>query len=138
MPGTVVRDAIAANLLDGVALTGTGAVTGPVTEVVWPQDVAFAFETATVGGTNPTAQITIEGADNAAFDSGVVRVVAFPVTTGSAASQSDEQYQVTTYVDKRYVRAVLTKGGTSPDYTGATLKAVLPHDRRVRATTSAN
>lgn len=141
MPGTVVRDALAPNLLAGLDLDSTGSETGDSVDLSWPKDVAFVLETGTVTGTNPTIQVTIEGSDTSDFSASgnnKVSVVAFPVSTGTNTAQSNKQYQVTTYVGKRYVRAVVTLGGTSPDYSNATLRAVLPHDRRVRATTSAN
>jgi hypothetical protein len=139
MPGTVVRDALAPDLLDGLDLDDAGTETGSSVELVWPAEVAFALETGTVTGTSPSITVTIQGSDLANFaaqGANVVTVGSFGTTSGTAASQSDRQYTFSTYVDKRYVRAVAVVGGTTPDYSGSTLKAVGPHDRRVRSSTT--
>ena len=109
MPGTVVRDALAPNLA-----TGTH-------ELSWTGEVQFVLE-----GTSSTSGygLTVQGADDAAMSVNVVDVAHF-VGVGA-----NETAQITTYLDKRYVK-ISGATGTSGS---ATLTAVLPHDRRVRNT----
>jgi hypothetical protein len=136
MPGTLAQDAIAPNLAAGATLNSAGTTNGDIWESTFPHNVRFELDTATVTGTTPTLLVEIRGADNAAFNSGVVSFGAFPVTSGTAASQSDIVRYFDTYVDKRYVRAVVTVGGTNPVYTGTTVTPRQPHDRRRRADTA--
>lgn len=110
MPGTVVRDALAPDLIaDGIV------------ELAWTGEVQFLLEG---DGSTSGYGVTVQGADNAAFDENVVDIVHF---TGVGAS---ETAQITTYLDKRYVQI----SGATGTAGGATLTPVLPHDRRVRAT----
>lgn len=128
MPGTVVRDANATNLLTGATLNAAGTTTSTAVELGWPGDVQFVFTSGTVTGTSPTATIEIQGCETSDFSTADV------VTLGtvSNANASNATYAVTTYCDSRYVRCSVVLGGTSPVYTGSTLYAVPPHDRRVR------
>lgn len=113
MPGTVVRDAIANDLIaDGVV------------ELGWTGDVQFVLES---DGSTLNYNVTVQGADNAAFDENVVDICHFVDVDAS------ETVQLTTYLDKRYVQIANASGTVG----GATLTPVLPHDRRVRATTTA-
>lgn len=113
MPGTVVRDALAPDL-----------ITDGVVELAWTGDVQFLLEG---NGSTSGYGVTVQGADNAAFDEGVVDICHF-VGAGADAVQS-----ITTYVDKRYVQIAGATGTAGV----VTLTPVLPHDRRVRATTTA-
>ena len=129
MPGTVVRDALEVDLLDGLTLTGTGTVTGSAWEASsWAGDVQFVAETGTVTGTNPTMEVTIQGCETSDFSTDPV------VEYGTISIENDDDAELgfTTYVDSKYVRAVAVKGGTSPVYTGTTVKVVQPHYHRVR------
>lgn len=128
MPGTVVRDALETDLLDGLTLTGTGTVTGTAYEALWPAEVTFVCETGTVTGTTPTMVIEIQGCETSDFTTDDV------VTLGtiSLGDNDDATYGFTTRVDAKYVRAVAVKGGTSPVYTGTTVKIVQPHYKRQR------
>lgn len=128
MPGTVVRDALETDLLDGLTLTGTGTVTGTAFEALWPEEVTFLAETGTVTGTSPTMEIVIQGCESEDFSSSDV------VELGriQLGDDDDAERGFTTRVDAKYVRAVATKGGTSPVYTGTTVTVVQPHYHRVR------
>lgn len=129
MPGTVVRDAIEVDLLDGLTLTGTGTVTGTAWEASsWAGDVQFLAETGTVTGTTPTMEVTIEGCETSDFSTDPV--VQYGVI--SLADDDNASLGFTTFVNSKYVRAVAVKGGTSPVYTGTTVKVVQPHYLRVR------
>jgi hypothetical protein len=109
MPGTVVRDALAPDLIDD-----------GIVELSWTGEIQFVLEG---DGSTSGYSVTVQGADNAAFDSNVVDIVHF---TGVGAS---ETHQITTYLDKRYVRVAAAAGTAG----GVTLTPVLPHDRRVRS-----
>jgi len=137
MPGTVVRDAQATELFAGATLNAAGTTNGTAKEVVWPEDVQFTLETGTVTGTSPTIQVTIQGADDSGFTVNVVKIAAFPVSSGTAGAQTSQTWRLTTYVGKRYIRAIVTLAGTSPVYTGSTLKVEQPHLGRTNATTTA-
>lgn len=128
MPGSVVRDALATDLLSGLTLTGTGTVTGTAMEIGWPGKVQFVATTGTVTGTTPTLSIDIQGCETSDFSTDPV------VTLGtiSFGDEDDTDHAIVVDVDAKYVRAVATKGGTSPVYTGTTVYPVPAYDRRVR------
>jgi hypothetical protein len=128
MPGTVVRDALETDLLSGLTLTGTGTVTGTASEVLWPCEVTFLAETGTVTGTTPTMEIIIQGCETSDFSTAAV----VELGTIHLADDDDASISFTTKVDAKYVRAVATKAGTSPVYTGTTVKIVQPHYHRQR------
>jgi alpha-D-ribose 1-methylphosphonate 5-phosphate C-P lyase len=134
MPGTVVRDALEANLLTGATLNAAGTTNGTAVEVLWPGDVQFYLTTATVTGSSPTMTVLIQGADDSGFTTNVVDIGAF-----DAVGDEDNAVKQlgSLFVDKRYVRARVALAGTSPVYTGSTVTMVPPHDRRVRATSTA-
>jgi hypothetical protein len=136
MPGTLVRDALAPNLLAGATLDAAGSTNSTVVQLDKPEDVTFVLETATVSGTNPTITLTVQGSDVAGFGSGVVTFGTLAITTGNAAAQSDVIKQITTYVNKRYVRVTVALGGTNPDYSDATLTPRQKHDRRTATSTA--
>jgi hypothetical protein len=130
MPGTVVRDSLAVDLLDDVDLTDEGAAqNGTAWEALWPGLVQFTLEIASVTGSTPTLVIDIQGCETSNFSTADV------VTLGTISAGDEADGTVlglTTYVDSKYVRAVADVSGTTVVYT-ATLKPVLPHDRRKRA-----
>lgn len=129
MPGTVVRDALAVDLLADVDLADEAAAQdGTAWEALWPGDVQFVLEIATVTGSTPTLVIEIQGCETEDFSTDAV----VTLTTISAGDEADGTVlAATTYVDAKYVRAVADVSGTTVVYT-ATLTPVLPHDRRVR------
>jgi hypothetical protein len=135
MPGTLVRDALAPNILTGATLNAAGSTNGTIVEVVSPRDIAFILETGTVTGTTPTLTLTIQGSDSATFASGVVTYATI-VLTGTTGAQSNTVRQVQAYAALRYLRATVVLGGTSPVYTGSTLTPRQEHDRRTKATTA--
>ncbi len=139
MPGTVVRDALGANLAAGATLTAAATVTGTVVEINSPQDIAIELATGTVASTGNSATLSVEiqSADNLAFNSGVVSHGRFAALSGTDAAQSNVTRLLSVVIQKRYARATLVIGGTSPSYAGTTIKPVLPNDRRVAATTTA-
>lgn len=129
MPGTVVRDALETDLLADVDLEDEGAAqNGTALEILWPCNVQFLLEIASVTGTSPTLDITVQGSENSDFSTEDV-VTLGTITAGDEAD--DTNLGFTTYVDSKYVRAVADVGGTTVVYT-ATLKAVQPHYLRVR------
>lgn len=126
MPGTHVRDALETDLLDGVDLATDGSDTGDAVEILWPGDVQFILETGTVSGTN---NVVIQGCETSDFTTAdVVRLGRIDVV----ANDDDATLGFETFVDARYVRAVVTIG-TSGDMTGSTLKVVPKHYKRTRS-----
>jgi hypothetical protein len=129
MPGTVVRDALATDLLADVDLADEGvAQNGTAEEVLWPRDVQFVLEIATVTGTTPTLVVTVQGCETSDFSTDPV-VTLGTITAGDEADGTVLGFS--TYVDSKYVRAVADVGGTTVVY-DATLTVVPKHDRRVR------
>ena len=132
MPGTVVRDALAVDLLADVDLTDEGAAqNGTAWEALWPKNIQFTLEIASVTGTTPTLVIDIEGSENSDFTTEPV-VTLGTITAGDEADGTDLGFEA--YVNSRYVRAVADVGGTTVVYT-ATLIGVPAHDREVRGAT---
>lgn len=129
MPGTVVRDANAVDLLADVDLADEGAAqNGTAWEALWPGYVQFVLEIASVTGTTPTLDLTIQGCETSDFSTDPVVFIG----TFSVGDEADNtSFGQTMYVNSKYVRAVADVGGTTVVYT-ATLKPVLPHDREVR------
>jgi hypothetical protein len=138
MPGTVVRDSLGPaggtrNIITGATLNAAGTTNSTVVEVGWPGEVQFYLTTATVTGTSPTLRVLVQGADDSGFSVNAVDIASFD----TVGDEDNVVKQLTTYVDKRYIRLSVTVGGTTPVYTGTTCEIVLPHDRRVRATSTA-
>ncbi len=131
MPGTVVRDTLAPNLASGATLNAAGSTNGTAYEIGWVGDVQFELVAATATGTTPTLDVTIQGADDSGFTSNVVTLGRFSQSSAVGTKQ------LNCYVGKRYVRAVVVLGGTTPSFAGSTITPVPKHDRRVRATTTA-
>ena len=139
MPGTLVRDSLAVEVIAGATLNAAGTTNGTVKEIANPEWVSFQLVTpATITSTGNSATLNVElkGADNAAFDSGVVSYGRFAALSGTDDSQENLTRVLDAYVDKRYVRATVILGGTAPVYTGLTCHVRQPHDRRTRSTTA--
>jgi len=139
MPGTVVRDALAANLASGSTLNAAGTTNGTAVDLHWSHEVVFELVTSTVTSTSDSATLNVEikGADDSGFTVNVVSFGRFAALSGTDAAQSNVTRQLRAFAQKRYVRATVIVGGTAPVYTGTTIKALLPNDRRVAATTTA-
>jgi hypothetical protein len=129
MPGTVVRDAEAPNLLAGVTTTTTAGANqaGTAYEAGWSRDTQFVLNVTAKGGTTPNLTVDIQGSETSAFNSKVVTLAT--ITAVDPATPST--FSAETFVDSRFVRAVSTVTGTSGTVT-ATLTPVPKHDRRVR------
>lgn len=129
MPGSVVRDALATDLLADVNLDDEGAAqNGTAHEIGWSGLTQFVLEIATVTGTTPTMTIDIQGCETSDFSTD-------PVVTLGTISVGDEAdgtaFAVVCDVQSKYVRAVADVSGTTVVYT-ATLKPVPARDRYVR------
>ena len=130
MPGTVVRDSLAPNLLAGVTTTTAGgAANGPVWEALWPGQVQFALNVATATGTTPTGTFTIQGCETSDFSTDDVVSYGTIVAVDPADAST---FGLTTHIDSKYVRVASVVTGTTGIFTTTTLTPVLPHDRRVR------
>lgn len=132
MPGTLVHDANAENLVDPAADPGTGSVTrtatttGTGSELGRPGRVRVRLKVGTVSGTLPTCDVELEASDSSTFASGVVSLGKFDqVTAGSVTRflEADVQH--------KFVRAVATIGGTSPSFV-LTVSAEIPYFRRTK------
>jgi hypothetical protein len=132
MPGTVVRDSIAPNLLNGVTLTTAAGANqaGTAWEASWPGEVQFTVVLAGKAGTTPVITVRFEGCETSDFSTADV-VSLGQVTSTDAAN--GVTLGLTSYVNSKFVRAVSTVTGTSGAYTGTTATPVLPHDRRTRS-----
>ncbi|HKZ20290.1 MAG TPA: hypothetical protein VJQ57_09285 [Acidimicrobiia bacterium] len=133
MPGTLVRDSNATNLLTGSTLNAAGTTTSTAVQIDKPGEIQFVLTTGTVTGTSPTGDFEVKGADDSGMSTNVVSYGRF--------SQRDTTDGVTKYlrarVDSKYVQVTVILGGTNPVFTGSTLYARMPNDRRTQITTSA-
>jgi hypothetical protein len=117
--GTYLADANADNLLAGSTLNAAGTTTGTIVQVNWPGDVKLVLTTSTVTGSTPTLNILIEGDETADFSGTTTRSYG---RFGAVAAESNATHEMNAYIDSKYVRATVIAGGTSPVYTGSTLK----------------
>lgn len=125
--GTYVQDANSANLLAGSTLNAAGTTNGTIVQVDRPGDIFAVLETSTVTGTTPTISIVVQGSDDSGFASGVVEYGTIRIVTGAAAAQTNVRKHIDIIAYKKYIRAVVTLGGTTPVYTGSTLKLQQEH-----------
>jgi hypothetical protein len=125
--GTYVQDANAANLLAGATISAAGTTNGTIVQVDRPGDIFAVLETGTVTGTSPTITVVVQGSDVSDFSSGVVEYGTVRIVTGAAAAQSNVRKHIDIIAYKKFVRANVTLGGTSPVYTGSTVKLQQEH-----------
>lgn len=130
MPGTVVRDALAPDLLSGVTTTTAAGANqaGTAWEAGWPEEVQFSLVITAKSGTTPLTVIDIQGSESATFADDVVTLGTITVLDPTVPAT----HGFSTHVNSRYVRAVSTVTGTTGTVT-ATLVPVLAHDRRTRS-----
>lgn len=130
MPGTVVRDSLAPNLLSGVTTTTAGgAANGPVWDASWPGEVQFNLTVASATGTVPTGTFTIQGCETSDFTTADVVSYGSIVAVDPADAST---FGLSTHIDSRYVRIASVVTGTTGIFVTAVLTPVLPNDRRVR------
>lgn len=125
--GTNNRDDDATNLLTGATLNAAGTTAATAVQVDRPGDVAFVLTTSTVTGTSPTLTVIITASDTSDFSDDVVTVATL---TSTGANEDNKTYGVNAKVYKKYVKAGVTVGGTSPVYTSSTLYITPPHYKR--------
>ncbi len=131
---TYATDATAPNLLAGATLNAAGTTNGSIVEVDWSRDTTFVLTTGTVTGTAPTLDITIQGSESSSFGAGTIVTIA---RFGQVAAASSTSFYLTSFVNSKYVRAVVAAGGTSPVYTGSTLVPQAKHYLRKRLNSAA-
>jgi hypothetical protein len=138
MPGTLVTDANAISLLQGVGLAAAATTTSTIVQLDRPGDVIFRLALGTVTGTSPTFKAVIQGCDTADFSTGSPVIVSYGTinSTGTGTAQSNTSHQISANVYHRYVRSIITIGGTSPVYTGATLTTQQEDYLRTRSATA--
>ncbi len=132
--GTYATDALAPNLLTGATINAAGTTNGTIVEVDWSQDTTFVLTTGTVTGTSPTLDIVIQGSESSTFGAGTIVTIA---RFGQVAATSSTSFYLTSFVNAKYIRAVVSVGGTSPVYTGSTLVPRAKHYLRSRLTSAA-
>lgn len=135
MPGSLVRDALAPQVLTGATLNAAGTTNGTVQEIDKPGDVRAVLTLGTVTGTSPTLGVELKGADDAAFSVNVVSFGQFAASSGGSQSNTTKVFDFR--CDKQYIRATVVAGGTSPVYTGSTCYIRQENDRRTPATDTA-
>jgi hypothetical protein len=124
MPGLFARDINAPALHTGVTLNAAGTTNGTPQRVDKPGAVEVEVATGTVGSTGNTATLLVrlQGSDDAAGSVNVVELGEFTVKSGTDAAQSNKTYRMQgVFVDKAFVRAIVTLGGTAPTYAGTTI-----------------
>lgn len=131
MPGSVVRDALEPDLLDGVTLTTAAGASqaGTAYEIGWTGPVQFVLTSAGKSGTTPSITVDIQGCETSDFSTD--DVVTLGTITGADLTNGTV-LGVHAHVNSRYVRAVSTVAGTSGVYTGSTVYAVPAADRVTR------
>ncbi|MEM9605899.1 MAG: hypothetical protein AAGA99_00665 [Actinomycetota bacterium] len=129
--GVQVNDATASNILTGATLNSAGTTQSTGVDLQWPRTVRFQLDTATVTGTSPTLDVTVQASSVSDFSSDVVDLGSFSQVTASSTSRD-----LQVYVPRQYVRAAVTVGGTSPVFTGSTLVAEDPFTRLATADTA--
>ena len=133
MPGTIMRDALASNLMLGATLT-IGTTNGTAVKVAKPGPCRATLTLGAVAGTNPTLQVTLQVADDLAFTVNVRKIDAFPVTTGTNAAQVGLVFVNPVEVWANYVRAIVVVGAADANYVGTTLYLRSAHDRETHTT----
>lgn len=139
MPGPLVRDALAPNLIAGATLNAAGTTASTIVDLsAEATDVSFEIDTATVTstGNSATLAVEVEVSTSPTFASDVVSLGRFDTLAGTDAAQSNVFRYLTVFVPKRYVRLQVTLGGTAPVYTGTTVSPRLKHYRRTNAQTA--
>jgi hypothetical protein len=111
MPGTYVTDAAAPTLLSG---TLTSTTTGTAVEAGYPCCVSAELSIGSVSGTSPTLDVELQASDVSNFASGVISLGRFAQKTTASANTKSYLHRI--LINKRYVRAVATVGGTSPSF----------------------
>ena len=123
MPGSLVRDDNAAQLLDGTALTTT--TVGSWVNAGHVHEVLCELVTGTVTGTTVVCTVDIELADDGSA-TGLTQLHSF-----TALTEADDAVTRTMplYVNQGWIRASATISGTTPSVP-VTVTLRLPHDHR--------
>lgn len=134
-PGTLVSDSLEVDLLSGIDIDNNLVLTsGSAVTVDRPGHVAFVLQLSAITGTTPTMRVDVQASDSSTFADDVVTVASLYT---SGATDDNKVYTANAYVAKKYVRASVLCTGTTPVYTGATLKTKQPHYFRGEDTTAA-
>jgi len=127
MPGTLVSDSLATDILAGATLNSAGTTQSTIVDIEWPRMIGVEIDTGTVTGTSPTLDVEIEGSDSSTFGSGVVTLTQLPTVGDDDDAVARGQVL---YCPYRYIRAQVVVGGTSPVFTGTAVTLVEPHFQR--------
>jgi hypothetical protein len=119
--GSFIRDTAAPDLAAGVTLNAAGTTNSTVATAAWPLEAAVEIRTGTVTGTSPTMTVVVQSSSSPTFASDVI-------SHGTVSLSGGSQSNVTRYLDiygsRKFMRAAVTLGGTSPVYTGTTIRVV--------------
>lgn len=124
MAGTFVADAGAFDLLAGATLNAAGTTNGTIRQVNDPCYVKFVLTTGTVTGTTPTLVVEIEGDQVADFSGTSTRSMFTFDTIGDNDNATFSSPPI--FIDSLYIRARVTVAGTTPVFTGTTVKMQAP------------
>ena len=130
MPGTLVTDSNAVNLLTGATLNAAGTTNSTAVEVAKPGRVRAHLKLSTVSstGNSATLMVEIEGCDTSDFSTDQVHsLAATRVIAGTDALLSNLDWYMDLRADYEFVRVVVTIGGTAPVFTGAKLTFEQPN-----------
>lgn len=119
--GTYIRDANAINLLTGATLNSAGTTTGTIQTINKPNKCRLEVLTSTVTGTSPTLSIKLQSSSTSDFSADVIDHGSLDF---SGSGQSNTAAYLDVDIKRKYVRASVTVGGTSPVYTSSTAKLV--------------
>jgi hypothetical protein len=123
-PGTLVRDAIAPELLDATITTSNDGAHSAV-EVAHPGEVAIFAVTGTCSDDSATLDLEVQGSDSSSFSSGVVSYGRFAQIAGT---EDGSTFVLEADVRKRYLRVVSVATGTASFPVVVTVRT--KHDRR--------
>jgi len=139
MPGTSVSDGDNVyELTTGATLNAAGTDEGDAFAVWRPGyiTVELASGAVTTGANDGVFDVVIQASDSSTFASGNEEIGAFRTLSGTDAANSSKTNRIDVYCDKRYVRAVFTVAGTTPDFEAASVKVFPRHWQRGDATNS--
>ena len=120
MPGSLVTDANAANVLLGATLNAAGTTNSTIVAVDRPGEAIVRLvvgPTVTSTANSATLKVVVSGSDSATFASGVYSYGTIN-STGTDALQANSAHQINVSFYHRYVRCSVVLGGTAPVYTG--------------------
>ena len=131
--GSYMRDAVPTDLVVGATLNAAGSTNSTIQTASWPLEATVELRTGTVTGTTPTLTVTVQSSSTSDFSSDVVTHGTILLTGGS---QSNVSRYIDLYAIRKFMRSTVVLGGTSPVYTGTTIRLVPSNVARDAARTA--